>query len=428
MRIHVLTFGSRGDVQPFVALSVALKAAGHEPILVAGAEFAHMAETRGIAFRPLNASAEEMLKSDAGQEWLRSGGNPIKSITGAIKAGKNIMEQIDADMMVALEDAEAVVATWTTCGSYYYLRPRNIPWIGVYLQPMYPSWQMPAIGFRVQNLGRPLNYLTHRFLDTLTWQLSRGLSNHLYKARFGKSLPFWGTYPDFRRNRVPMCFAVSPSVVPQPRDWPEQVQMTGYLYLHDQPAYEPPPVLKDFLASGPPPVYVGFGSMADREGDKAAHMVIEAVRKARARALLMTGWGGLKSADSGDDILQISSVPHEWLFPQMAAVVHHGGAGTTAAGLWSGVPSVVVPFFADQPWWGWRVHTLGAGPKPVPRWQLTASRLAEALEATRSPQLRAQASALGARIRAENGGQTAVRHIEESIRQYRSQKLLGAGR
>ena len=117
MRIHVLTFGSRGDVQPFVALSMALKAAGHHPILIAGAEFSAMAETRGIEFRPIHASAEEMLKSEAGQDWLRSGGNPFKTITGAIRAGKQVMAQIDIDMVAATHDAEAVVATWTTCGS-----------------------------------------------------------------------------------------------------------------------------------------------------------------------------------------------------------------------------------------------------------------------------------------------------------------------
>lgn len=176
--------------------------------------------------------------------------------------------------------------------------------------------------------------------------------------------------------------------------------------------WQPPAALEDFLETGPLPVYVGFGSMPSQRPEDAAAMVVEALQRNGLRGVLYGGWGGLRPEDLPEQIYVTGPVPHNWLFPRMAAIVHHGGAGTTAAGLWAGVPNIVTPFFGDQPFWGRQVHALGVGPQPIPRSKLTVDNLSEALHTvTTDTQLRERAAALGQRIRAEDGVARAVELI-----------------
>jgi UDP:flavonoid glycosyltransferase YjiC (YdhE family) len=219
---------------------------------------------------------------------------------------------------------------------------------------------------------------------------------------------------DSPRSEVPFIYGFSPSVVPRPANWGPAIQIAGYWFLDESQDYEPPAALLSFLDAGPPPVYVGFGSMVDHERETMTRLVAEAVGLAGQRAILLSGWSELGAANLPDFIFQVASVPHDWLFPRVAAVVHHGGAGTTAAGLRAGKPTVVVPFFADQAFWAWRVHQLSAGPKWIPRKRLTAGKLAAAIRrAVNDAAIRERASDLGERIRAEDGMQTAVGLIEQ---------------
>jgi sterol 3beta-glucosyltransferase len=220
---------------------------------------------------------------------------------------------------------------------------------------------------------------------------------------------------------VPMIYGYSPSVIPRPPDWGDYQQITGYWFLDGAQNYEPPAELADFLESGLPPVYVGFGSMVDHEREDMTRLVVEALGQAGQRAILLSGWSDLGSAVLPDFILRIDFVPHDWLFPRVAAVVHHGGAGTTAAGLRAGIPNVVVPFFADQPFWGWRVHNLGVGPKWIPRKKLTAEKLAAAIrQAVNDSTMIQRAEELGKRIRAEDGVRTAVQLVEQQLPEDKS--------
>jgi UDP:flavonoid glycosyltransferase YjiC (YdhE family) len=189
--------------------------------------------------------------------------------------------------------------------------------------------------------------------------------------------------------------------------------MTGYWFLDRPQGWQPPAALVDFLQAGPPPVVVGFGSITVRDPEETTVLVLSALRAARQRGLLLTGWGGLSQADLPDDVFKLEAVPHDWLFPRAAAVVHHGGAGTTAAALRAGVPSIVVPNFMDQPFWAQRVVALGAGPRPIPRNRLNAARLSAALRAAvEDESFRARAAAVGRRLRAEDGVGRAVEAFE----------------
>jgi len=189
--------------------------------------------------------------------------------------------------------------------------------------------------------------------------------------------------------------------------------VTGYWWLPAAPPWRPPPALEAFLARGGPVVSIGFGSMTSDDAEALTALVLGAVRSARVRAVLVAGWGGLKSLPEADDVLCVDAVPYDWLFPRIGATVHHGGAGTTGLGLRAGVPAIVVPFTMDQPFWASRVAALGAGPPPIPRAGLTQERLARALQrALGDRAMRERAAALGEQIRSEDGVANAVAHYE----------------
>jgi UDP:flavonoid glycosyltransferase YjiC (YdhE family) len=191
--------------------------------------------------------------------------------------------------------------------------------------------------------------------------------------------------------------------------------VTGFWYLDQPEGYAPPVELARFLAAGEPPVYIGFGSMSTRDPRRTGELALRALELSGRRGVLMRGWGGLDADDLSPGVTLIDETPHAWLFPQLAAVVHHGGAGTTGAGLRAGVPAVVVPFFADQPFWVERVAGLGAGPAPIPRRRLSAEALARAIEQATTAEMRARAAELGRHIAGEDGVGAAVKQIERIV-------------
>jgi sterol 3beta-glucosyltransferase len=204
--------------------------------------------------------------------------------------------------------------------------------------------------------------------------------------------------------------------VPRPADWDESSVVTGYWFLDALTGWQPDPALVKFLQAGPPPVYVGFGSMFMQGGARKTDIVLKALRRAGQRGVLATGWGGLTADSTSDDIFVLEAVPHDWLLPQVAAVVHHGGAGTTGAALRAGKPSVVCPLVGDQPFWGRRVAALGVGPSPLSRRKLTVETLANAISQAVSDQdIRQRAAALGATIRAEDGVGKAITLINQQV-------------
>jgi UDP:flavonoid glycosyltransferase YjiC (YdhE family) len=224
--------------------------------------------------------------------------------------------------------------------------------------------------------------------------------------------PFSGPYNSLRTRDLPILYGFSPSVIAKPSDWDENTHVTGYWFLDAPDDWIPSSKLANFLDAGSPPVYIGFGSMSHRNPVETADLVLEALRRSHQRAILLSGWGSLQGSDLPDTVFMIDSVPHAWLFPRMAAVVHHGGAGTTAAGLRAGVPSVIVPFFGDQPFWGQRIADLGVGPDPIPRNKLTVERLARAIQiAVSDKDIHQRAAWLGEQIQAEDGNAHAVKII-----------------
>jgi sterol 3beta-glucosyltransferase len=214
-------------------------------------------------------------------------------------------------------------------------------------------------------------------------------------------------------SHLPIVYGFSPNLLPRPGDWGEWLQVSGHWFMDDQLEWQPPEELLRFLEVGKPPVYVGFGSMVDEQIKRATQIVLGALQRAGQRGILLGGWGGLGRGELPDTILRLATVSHHWLFPHVSAVVHHGGAGTTATGLLHGKPTVVVPFFADQPFWGERVHQLGCGPHPIPFTRLSIENLANAINrAVNDTTLRQNAEVLGDKLKNENGVGKAVQLIQ----------------
>ena len=230
----------------------------------------------------------------------------------------------------------------------------------------------------------------------------------------------FGPFRELLRKRVPILSGYSQHVLPRPADCDALNHVTGFWFLDPPADWEPPADLVDFIGAGEPPVYIGFGSMGNRNPEQTTRLVLEALTLSGQRGILASGWGGLSQTDLPSTVHMVKSVPHSWLFPQIAAVVHHGGAGTTAAGLRAGVPSILTPFFGDQPFWGKRVAELGVGTAPISRKRLTAEKLAQVItQAVSDIGMRQRAADLGNNIRAEDGAKQAaslIRQLTEKVR------------
>ncbi len=210
-----------------------------------------------------------------------------------------------------------------------------------------------------------------------------------------------------------MIITYSSSIIPHPSDWPENIHITGYFFQETELDWQPSSELQSFLEAGAPPVYIGFGSMAGQASEQLTKLVLASLAKSGQRGLLMTGWGALQPGAVPDNVFVLDAAPHSWLFPRMAAVVHHGGAGTTAEGLRAGVPSVIVPFILDQPFWGARIKALGVGPEPIPHKHLSVDRLTKAINIAVSDCLMIQnAKSCGEVVRTENGVSNAVKIVK----------------
>jgi len=368
----------------------------------------------GLTFRPIRGNPREILESEAGLAWLEAGRNPISGTRRLLEVARPVIHRMLTDAARACQDAECILYPPLGMAGFHIGERFGIPSVLASLVPLSRTGLWPVIGAPHLPLGPIYNRLTYAVSEQMGWQPFRKLVNKWRSDVLGFSpAPFLGPMRQMERARHPVLYGFSPSVVPRPNDWGPQLHVTGYWFTQPEQSWQPPDELVQFLDAGPPPVYVGFGSMTDRHPARVAKIVLQALHRAGCRAVVLFGWAGLPGVTDQPDVYFIEDVPHEWLFPRMAAVVHHGGAGTTHYSLRAGVPTVVVPFFTDQPYWAGRVSDLGVGPKAIPRRELTVDRLASALrQATSSPGIRARAAALGAVIRADDGVSGAVRVLE----------------
>ncbi|MCL4299115.1 MAG: glycosyltransferase [Anaerolineae bacterium] len=417
MKITILATGSRGDVQPFVAVGFGLQQAGHEVTFVTNAHFETWVHSYGLNVRPVHWNAQAALQSEQGQRMVQSG-RILETIRYFLQEAPKHIAQLQLESWAACQDAEILFYSLLSSWGYDIAEKLKIPGILGLLHPLIPTRSFPTQLLRV-NLGGPLNLMTHYFTEQAFWQVVRRPTNTfrrqvlgLARLRFPETL-----FSVLRRQRCPLLCSLSPTVIARPPDWPEWVQMKGYWFLPAPPGWQAPADLVNFIRRGPAPVYVGFGSMTNQAAVAVGRLVVQALQLSGQRGVLVRGWGSLGIGEVADDIFFLDEAPHDWLFPQMVAVVHHGGVGTTAAGLRAGVPAVIVPHMQDQPYWGQRVYDMGVGPRPIPYSQLTAENLAQSITlAVRSQAIRERAEQMGQKIRREDGVGQAIEVFDHYVR------------
>lgn len=410
MNITILTYGSRGDIQPFLALAVGLQEAGHRATLAAPHRFSDFIRQHNVKTAPLPGDPDELSRmfNDAG----RNPYHMVRSMQAHVFA---IAPDVVRAVRKALQGADFLVHSFIfTTGAHSFAREMGIPDVSVQLFPMFaPTCRFPAVG-TPQGLTGWLNYFSHRFSTQVFWHagnMGYRRLRRLAPADFPDKV-YWPFKPAPERAITPLIFAISPVVLANPPEWQlPHIHMPGYFFLQS-PQYQPPAELQRFLDAGDPPICVTFGSMVNRAAEQITTAILTATQQVQQRAVFLTGWGGWQPTNPPDHVLFLDNAPHDWLFPRCKMVVHHGGAGTTAAGLRAGLPTIVVPHAADQPFWGGRVTAIGAGPPPIPINQLSADALEGALLAADSDPIRSRATQIGHLIRAEDGVGRAIAIIE----------------
>lgn len=414
MRIAIHTLGTRGDVQPYVALARGLIQAGYEITLATAARFEPFVRSHGVEFAPLPNDFLDLMDSAVGKAAMAGGFKGWAAGTRLVRVVKPMMRRLLDAQWSAAGGANAIVYHPKALGSVHIAERLGIQaFLALTIPCLTPTRAFPNPMLPVTSLG-PLNAASHRFFIRYANSLFRRPINQWRR----EVLHLAGSKRDDCLNGtpVPRLYGYSPAIVPKPSDWDEHSQVTGYWFLDTSEIWQPDPALQRFLEAGPPPVYVGFGSLPTADPRRMTGMVVEALALAGQRGLLASGWGGLSATVNAEHVFALESAPHDRLFPHVSAVVHHGGAGTTAAGLRAGKPTVICPFFGDQPFWGRQVAALGAGPEPIARRRLTSFKLANAIRvAVQDDRLRSRAASLGATIRAEDGVKTAVDLIKSYL-------------
>jgi sterol 3beta-glucosyltransferase len=414
VRIAIIAMGSRGDIQPYIALGKGLKAAGHLVRLITHQNFEGLVKSHELEFCPVQGNVQEVVESPEIRRLLEQG-NFLAINAYTAKIVRDISLDWAQDGLVACQGMDTIVAG--VGGLYLALslaEKLNIPFQQAYIFPFTPTTAFPAILLpqSISRLGGTFNRLSHHLFRQIMWQGFQKADRSARKQVLNlPPAPFWGPYNSRRLREYPTLYGFSSSVISPPSDW-KNTQVTGYWFLDEAADWTPPADLVAFLEGGAPPVYIGFGSMGSRKPKETADLVLAALDRTGQRGILQSGWGGLSQENLPDTVYMVDSVPHSWLFPRVAAVVHHGGAGTTAAGLRAGVPSIVIPFFGDQLFWGQRLEELGVGTAPIPRKQLTVELLAQAIHrVVTDPVMRQNAANLGVRIQTEDGVANAVEVI-----------------
>ncbi|KAG4034668.1 hypothetical protein MFRU_002g00250 [Monilinia fructicola] len=452
--IHVV--GSRGDVQPFVALGKILKSTyGHRVRLATHPTFKSFVEENGLEFFSIGGDPSELMAFMVKNPGLMPGFDSLKS--GDVGKRRKGMEEIvlgcwrscieagdglgpapvnsGSSLSLGLEAginmdthpsdkpfvADAIIANPPSFAHIHIAEKLGIPLHMMFTMPWSPTQSFPHPLANIQSSNADVNmtnFISYCLVEMMTWQGLGDVINRFRERALGLDPISLIWAPGMlSRLRVPYTYCWSPALIPKPKDWGKHISISGFYFLSLASSYTPEPDLAAFLADGPPPVYIGFGSIVVDDPNAMTTLIFEAVKKTGVRALVSKGWGGLggDALDVPEGVFMLGNVPHDWLFQHVSCVVHHGGAGTTAAGIATGKPTVVVPFFGDQPFWGAMTARAGAGPLPIPYKQLTADKLAAAITEALKPETLAKAQELGAKIKEEKGSEVGGKSFHDNL-------------
>jgi len=410
MRIALASFGSRGDVQPFIVLGLALVRAGHEVVLCASRDFAELVATHGLPFHEIGQDFQASLRATEGR-------------LGAMVdlTHESITRQLET-LPQAVEGSDLLVATGGLLTGPSVAQALGIPYRYVSFCPrLQRSRYHTAPAIPINHAPQWFNRLTW-WLNSTAWNMAAREPLDAWRARRGL-----GPSRDLFHEAVTEAplLAADPLLAPLPPDLLGNVPQVGAFLMEDPRPL--PAEVEAFLDGGEPPVYIGFGSMVDSDPVQLTREVVKAARAAGVRAILSRGWTGLGGGEAlPPEVLALGPVSHSALLPRVRAMVHHGGAGTTHAAALAGIPQVIVPHHLDQHYWADRVHTLGVAPEPLKRSRLTARQLAEVLRWSLQPESRQRARELAVWIR-RDGAEQAVDWLTRGVAPARSDSRVRRG-
>lgn len=433
MRVVIYANGTRGDVQPFVALAVGLQRAGHDVRLCTLEFYQELVQSWGVEFASLGKGdpklwSQQETTRDYVEANRRGIGRTFQSISltlQSIRDAWHMMEGFLADSWQAGQDAEVVIGSLFAVSAYHIAEKLGTPFVGGYLRPIgrTRSISNTLLVPTGRNLGGPLNMFTHALARQLVWQPFRRLINRWRRETLGlPALPLGGPYRKLYKQRGLRIYNLSSALFPPPREWPDWWHITGYWLLPPPPDWQPPAELVDFVTSAPPPLYVGFGSMQGRSATNWTDIVLEALARTGQRGILEATWGALSTADLPDNVFVIDdSVPHAWLFPRLKAIIGCAG-GSMVTAVQAGIPTINIPQAFEQPFWARRLVEAGVAPEPIQRKEFSVDRLVAAIRTVVDDEgMQSRAAALGAKMRAEDGAARAT----ELVTRYCTEKIGG---
>eukprot|EP01025_Chloroclados_australasicus_P044544 TRINITY_DN4838_c0_g1_i2.p1 TRINITY_DN4838_c0_g1~~TRINITY_DN4838_c0_g1_i2.p1 ORF type:complete len:683 (-),score=66.03 TRINITY_DN4838_c0_g1_i2:183-1982(-) len=452
LNIVIMVVGTRGDVQPFVALGLELQKYGHRVRIASHKVYRGFVIESGLEFYPLGGDPKMLI-----EQLVRNKGIVAKSIKDIRFSRRYIKEIvypcIDAcispdpgDPDIKPFKADAIIANPPAQGHIHCAEALGIPVHLMFTMPWTPTKYFPNPMARIwrENLANQMQYLSKRLRQTIALgKPADGESNVCWENqasyhvvddfvwmgtgdiinRFRRKLGLKALYGAYHQskllNQKPWTYCWSTALLQRPPDWGENVKVAGFFfYQADLTKYRPPSELKEFLQAGSPPIFFGFGSLIFKRSKQINNTIIRAVKQLKIRAIIQRGWCGLGEEgldEPNENILYVDACPHDWLFPQCAAVVHHGGAGTTASGLLAGCPTMIVPFFGDQAFWGEACYNAGVGPAPVNSSQLTQQRLIDAINFMMKEDVQTAARNMRQKLQNENGIRDAVENFHLSL-------------
>jgi sterol 3beta-glucosyltransferase len=426
MKIAITTVGSRGDLQPFIALGLGLKAAGHEVLIVSAKNEAAFVKDYGLDFFALNVDIQKLMEGDDVKEMAK-GNNPLKFIVSHLKGSKKmkaLMVATQSEIWEACQDVDVIIFHPGMPLGFFIAKQLGKISVMANPFPVVGTSNYPSILFyTMPRLGKAFNVFTHFIFQKLFWSLSKSAIKEFWDANVNTKINF-STSPIQQQieSGMPVLNGYSELLFSHADKWGKNIHTTGSWLVETEANFIPPNDLVQFIEKAEPPIYIGFGSMKDVDSFSVTLKIIaEALAITKQRAVVALGWSKLNYAEAiPENIFLIESIPHSWLFPKMKMVVHHGGAGTTAAGLSAGKPTIVIPHNADQPAWGLRVYELGVGAKPIKKTKLTSGKLAAAISYALQPAIIANAEKLGVEFRKENGVEKAVDVINKYLQEIKS--------
>ena len=421
MKIAITTVGTRGDLQPYIALGLGLKSSGHEVLIVSAKNEESFVRNYGLDFYALDVDIQKIME-DGDVQQMAKGSNPLKFIISHLRGTKSLkalMVKTQAEIWNACKNTDIIIFHPGMPLGFFLAKEQNKKAILATPFPVVACKDYPSILFyALPRLGSYYNLLTHFIFDKVFWLLAKAPIKEFWNKNI-KSKTNFSISPLKQQieSGELVLNGYSELLFAHSTEWPNNIKTTGSWIIETEPNFIPAADLLDFIKNGDTPIYVGFGSMKDLDTfNNTLAVIIESLKITKQRAVVGLGWTTNHYKEQlPNNIFLVESVPHTWLFTKMKLVIHHGGAGTTATGLRAGKPTIIIPHNADQPAWGQRVFELGLGPKPIKKSRLTAEKLADAILYSLKPTIIDNAQRIGQQLRKENAVQKAIIIIESLI-------------